>query len=109
MISSPRSMAYASDLLAFPFRSVALTSLYVRNRAIDDDVSMCVASPTSRYALVLTMPTRPYVRTTAFLVSFGVRVAEARERCYGRYKKKKRKKNDKKNAAGTRQTRDTNV
>jgi len=57
-------MAYASDLLAFPFRSVALL-LCVRNLTIDDDVSMyIVASPTSRSVLVFTMPTRPC--TTAF-------------------------------------------
>jgi len=57
-------MAYASDLLAFPFRSVALL-LCVRNLTIDDDVSMyVVASPTSRSVLVFTMPTRPC--TTAF-------------------------------------------
>lgn len=59
----PTLMAYASDLLAFPFRSVALL-LCVQNLAIDDDVSMyVVASPTSRSALVFTMPTRPCCTT----------------------------------------------
>lgn len=60
-------MAYASSLLAFPFRSVALPLYVRRNLAIDDDdnddddnvSAYVVASLTSRSALVFTMPTRP--------------------------------------------------
>lgn len=69
-------MAYASNLLAFPFRSVALPLYVRRNLAIDDDddddanddnvSAYVVASSTSRFVLVLTMPTRPYM-CNAFL------------------------------------------
>lgn len=68
---------YASSLLAFPFRSVALPLYVCRNLAIDyndddnydnvDDLSAyVVASPTSRSALVFTMPTRPCMHATPF-------------------------------------------
>lgn len=71
-------MAYASSLLAFPFRSVALPLCVRLNFAINNDEdddddnnedvsAYVVASPTSRFALVFTMPTRPCM-CNAFLV-----------------------------------------
>ncbi|KAL6268782.1 hypothetical protein P5V15_001907 [Pogonomyrmex californicus] len=68
-------MAYASSLLAFPFRLVALPFCVRRNLTINDDdnddnddmSAYVVASSTSRSALVFTMPTRP-CKCNAFLV-----------------------------------------
>lgn len=77
-------MAYASSLLAFPFRSVALPLCVRLNLAIDndsddddyddnDDVSAyVVASPTSRSALVFTMPTRPCMFNAFLVLSEGI-------------------------------------
>lgn len=81
-------MAYASNLLAFPFRSVALPLYVRRNLAIDDDdddndnvSAYVVASPTSRSALVFTMPTRPYI-CNAFLALSEDIMRNGRERKY---------------------------
>lgn len=69
-------MAYASDLLAFPFRSVALL-ICVNNLAIDDDVSMyVVASPTSRSASLHYANPSMY---NAFLVLFKAIMRNGRE------------------------------
>lgn len=71
-------MAYASNLLAFPFRSVALLVCVNNRLAIDDDdMSMyVVASPTSRSASLHYANPSMY---NAFLVLFKAIMRNGRE------------------------------
>jgi len=81
------SHSWPMSLLAFPFRSVALSICVRRNLAINDDndnddvSAYVVASPTSRSALVFTMPTRPCM-CNAFLVLCEDIIRNGRERKY---------------------------